>query len=98
MTGQNYLADSEEHISELRQRVEKLADGKMLVFESEDRPVELREQFWERIVAYEEAELTTHFDELVKAGMVLTAPEELDDAQISLKLYEVIHGLALLHC
>jgi hypothetical protein len=70
----------------------------MHVFESEDCPVELREQFWEQVVAYEEAEWTTHFDELVEAGMVLPVPDELDDAQLSLKLGEVIQGLALLHC
>ena len=59
-------------------------------------PPELREQFWERVVNYEEGEWTTPFDLLERGGMELTAPEELDDEQLKPKLWEVIRGLALL--
>ena len=97
-TNPNQPADAEEHISELRERVEELTEGDMLVFEAEDCPAELREQFWERIVAYEEAEWTTHFDELTETGLVLPAPEALDDAQLSAKLVELIQGMAMRHC
>ncbi|MEE7626149.1 hypothetical protein V3O24_08245 [Methylobacter sp. Wu8] len=57
---------------------------------------ELQEQFWERVVAFEEAEWTTSFDQLVQGGMELPAPEALDDSQLSAKLWEVIRGLAML--
>ena len=68
----------------------------MSVFESEDMSHELREQFWEYVVAYEEAEWITSFDLLVQSGIKLPAPEELDDSQLTAKLWEVIHGLAML--
>ncbi len=78
--------------------VEGLIQGEMQIFESEDCLTELREQFWEEVLAYEKGEWTAHFDELTEAGMVLPAPEALDDAQLPAKLQELIHGLALLHC
>ena len=56
----------------------------------------LREQFWEHVVDFEEAEWITSFDLLVQGGMELSPPEELDDAQLNSKLWEVIRGLAML--
>ncbi|UOA08686.1 hypothetical protein [Methylobacter sp. S3L5C] len=57
---------------------------------------ELREQFWEYVVAYEKSERITSFDLLVQGGLALPAPEALDEMQLNAKLWEVIRGLALL--
>ena len=89
-------ADIQEHIQDLQRRAKELAGGELSFFESEEVPPKLREQFWERVVNYEEGEWTTPFDLLVRGGMELTAPEELDDEQLKPKLWEVIRGLALL--
>jgi len=70
--------------------------GELSFFESEEMSQELREQFWERVVAYEKAEWITPFELLVQGGMELPAPEELDESQLTAKLWEVIPGLAML--
>ena len=82
-------ADTQEHIQDLQQRAKELAGGELSFFESEEMPPKLREQFWERVVAHEEAEWTTPFDLLVRGGMELPPPEELDDTQLVPKLWEV---------
>lgn len=46
--------------------------------------------------AFDEADTKTVFDALVGAGIALPAPAELDDAQLTAKLWEVIQGLAAL--
>lgn len=88
--------DTEEHIQALQRRAEALAGGELSFFESADMSEGLRAQFWEQVVAYEEAPLTTSFDLLTQAGVDLPTPEALDDAQLSAKLWEVIRGMAML--
>jgi hypothetical protein len=48
-------------------------------------------------VDYEEAPWTTHFQQLENAGTSLPAPDSLNDAELTAKLWEVIQKLALLH-
>lgn len=88
--------DRQDYIQDLQRRAEEFVDRDVSFFESEAMPQEVREQFWERVAAFEESEWTTSFDQLVLGGMELPAPEELDDAQLSAKLWEVIRGLAML--
>jgi hypothetical protein len=83
-------------IAELKRQAEELAGGKMVEGELEECPPEVTEQFWEQVVAYEKAPWTTNFKQLEEAGMELPAPETLNDEQLTKKLWEVIHGLALL--
>ncbi len=89
-------ADSQAHIQDLQRRAEAFVSDELSFFESEDLSQTLREQFWEYVVAFEEAERITSFDLLVQGGVALPAPEELDDRQLNAKLWEVIRGLALL--
>ncbi len=88
--------DRQAHIQDLQRRAEAFVSDELSFFESEELPQALREQFWEYVVAYEEAERITSFDLLVQGGVALPAPEELDDMQLNAKLWEVIRGLALL--
>jgi hypothetical protein len=88
--------ERQQHILDLQRRTKELEGDDLSFFESEQMSTELREQFWERVVAFEEAEWVTSFDQLVQGGMELPAPEELDDSQLSAKLWEVIRGLATL--
>jgi hypothetical protein len=87
----------EERIEELKRRAEELAGGEMEMSEFDDCPAEIEEAFWESVVGYEEAPWTTNFEQLEKAGISLPAPDSLDDAALTAKLWEVIHALALLH-
>jgi hypothetical protein len=81
-------------IGELMRRAGELSDGQMVTHESEDMPLEIAEQFWEQVVAYEEAPWTTHFKQLEEAGVELPPPEALDDRRLMAKLWEVLDRLA----
>jgi hypothetical protein len=65
-----------------------------LIWVSEECPPETAAQFWLSVAAYEQAPWTTHFQELLDAGVELPAPESLDDRQLAAKLSEVIDALA----
>ena len=83
-------------IAALKRQAEELVGGKMVEGEMEETPPEVAEGFWQQVVAYEKAPWTTNFKQLEEAGMELPAPETLNDEQLTKKLWEVIHGLALL--
>lgn len=89
-------AERQQHIRDLQRRAKEFAGDDLSFFASEQMSTELQEQFWERVVAFEEAEWTTSFDQLVQGGVELPAPEALDDSQLSAKLWDVIRGLAML--
>lgn len=69
------------------------AEGE-LVWVSEECPPETAAQFWMSVAAYEQAPWTTHFQELVEAGVELPAPESMDDRKLAAKLSKVIDALA----
>jgi hypothetical protein len=50
----------------------------------------VREQFWEHVVAREEAAWTTDFRQLQEAGIALPSPETLADNHVSIKLWQII--------
>lgn len=89
-------SDTPERIQDLQRKAEELAGGDLLFGEAPEMSEEMREQFWEYVVAYESAEWVTPFELLVQGGMELPVPEELDDVQLTPKLWEVIRGLAML--
>ena len=86
----------DERIEDLKRRAEELCDGQMELRVSENCSAEVEETFWERVVAYEEAPLTTNFHQLESAGVTLPPPDSLDDQELTVKLWEVIHKLAFL--
>lgn len=73
---------------------EETDEGEELTGVSEECPPEVAAQFWLSVAAYEQAPWTTHFQELLDAGVELPAPEPLDDRQLAAKLWEVIGALA----
>lgn len=89
--------DQEIRINELRHEAEDLAGGKMFSWESEDCPTDLTESFWSRVVAWEKAPRTSHFEQLVRHGFELPDPDDMNDAQLSLKLWQLIHELSQMH-
>jgi hypothetical protein len=84
--------EKSERIEALQRKIKDQSQA----FEADDLPPELHAQFWDHIAAYEEAEWATPFDMLVRSGLALPSPEELDDAQLTAKLWETIRSLAML--
>ena len=60
-----------------------------------DKDDPLLEQFHRHIAEYEAREPGSLFELLPGSGVSLPAPDELDDAQLSAKLWDVIHALAV---
>jgi hypothetical protein len=88
--------DQDKRIEKLKRRAEELCGGKMEVGGPNDCSAETEEAFWEHVVDYEEAPWTTHFQQLESAGVSLPEPDSLNDQDLTIKLWEVIHKLALL--
>jgi len=86
--------DQEIRINELREAAREAAGGEMHVWVNAETPPEIAEQFWQNVLNYEQAEETTHFLQLERAGVELSPPEALNDEQLTAKLWEVIHTLA----
>lgn len=60
-----------------------------------DDPKDLKEAFLDNVAAYESREPEPLLDVLEESGVALPPPEDLDDSQISAKLWELIQGLSL---
>ena len=88
--------DQAKRIEELKRRAEELCGGQMETRVLDDYPTETEETFWEGVVKYEEAPWTTHFHQLESTGVSLPPPDSLNDQDLTKKLWEVIHALALL--
>ncbi|HEY2932263.1 MAG TPA: hypothetical protein VGK99_11010 [Acidobacteriota bacterium] len=82
-------------IEELRHKVEGL--GGYCGFTSEACPPDIEEQFLKNVLAYETAQEQSLFDMLTRSSILLPRPDDLNDAQLTEKLWEVIRALALLH-
>lgn len=86
--------DQEIRINELREAAGEAAGAEMTYWESADTPPDIAEQFWGNVLAYESADETTHFKQLMRQGIEMPRPEDLNDDALATKLWEVIHALA----
>jgi hypothetical protein len=86
----------DKRIEDLKHRAEELCGGQMEARVLDDCPAETEETFWKGVVEFEEAPWTTHFRQLESAGVSLPQPDSLNDQELTEKLWEVIHALALL--
>jgi hypothetical protein len=68
----------------------------MLAWESDDCPPDLAGSFWQYVLDFERAPLTTNFEQLLAAGIELPPAEAMSDADLTAKLWEVIAALARL--
>ena len=83
-------------IEELKCRANNLTGGAIITGGNSSLVPEVEEEFWQHVVQFEEAPLTTHFKQLERAGLSLPAPETLNDQELAAKLWEVINKLAQL--
>jgi len=96
--GSREPGDVDARIEKLKAKASMLSDGQMRSYVAPDIAPDVAEQFWKRVVAAEEAHENEEppFDVLVRSGLTLPSPEELDDAQVTVKLWEVIREMASL--
>jgi hypothetical protein len=90
--------DREIRIERMKRELEELSGGSMVSGSFEEVSPELEEIFLERVCEFEKAPWGTNFDRLVRHGIELIPPAELDDAHLSAKLDEVVRALATIHC
>ncbi len=83
-----------ERIDRLKAEAERLGGPALESYESDDCPEEILEQFWQRIVAFENAPRTTLYKKLESSGTDLPGPESLDEKTVSAKLWEVVTALS----
>lgn len=88
--------DQDARIDDLKVRAEELSGGQLDIAKLDELPAEVEEAFWKHVVDYEEAPWTTCFCQLERAGVSLPPPASLSDEELTAKLWEVIHKLALL--
>jgi hypothetical protein len=82
-------------IEQLKQQAAELTDGEMISLVEEDCSSQSEEQYWERVIAFAQTAAASLSEVLNKTGISLPSPDELDERQLSVKLWEVIDGLFL---
>ena len=55
---------------------------------------EVKDEFWDDVAAFEQREHQSLFDVLTESGISLPAPDEMDDPQLTEKLWDVVHALS----
>ena len=85
----------EVRIQQLKQQAAELSGEELISIEAEHCSPEIEEEFWEHVVAFAQTKRLPLLEVLVKAGISVPSPGELDDGQLSAKLWEVIDGLFL---
>lgn len=86
--------DREISIEKLRREIDEVAGGKMFSGKVADCDPKVEEAFLENVLALESHGFVCPLDALVKDGFDLAAPEKLDDATLTVKLWELIRELA----
>jgi hypothetical protein len=84
--------DRQARIDALRRRAEALAGA--TADEPGDGPPLIVERFWQSVLDYETAPVTTDFEQLTRAGVNLPPPEGLSDEELTGRLWEVVWQLA----
>jgi len=88
--------DTKSRIRKLKKKVEALTGEPVVSAGTGDLPPEIEEQFWEQVLEFEQTKPVSPFEILVNGGTTLPPPDQLDDAQLPAKLWELIQGMALL--
>src|ERR1700737_4804501 len=81
-------------IEKLKQEAAALSGGQMKAHVSADCPPDVEEQFWRRVIAFENAPQVEPFQVLSEAGLTLPPPDEIDAVQLPVSLWQAIHGMA----
>jgi hypothetical protein len=82
----------DERIAKLRAELEKL--GGTMLDRLESIPADMEEEFLRHVLEYETQEPVSLLTWLAKSGIEVPDPDQLDDKTLSIKLQEVIYGMA----
>lgn len=85
--------DQEIRINELEEAIKEATGEEMTSYASPDCPPHIRESFLANVLAYETAGWITTAEQLARAGVELTPADQMDDATLTKKLWEVINKL-----
>ena len=88
------MDDINDRIEKLKQQAEALTGGRMKSGVSPDCSPEMQERFWKQVLAFDTTPAVEPLQKLVESGVTVPSPEALEDAALTSKLWEVIHGLA----
>src|SRR5215510_5030353 len=75
---------------------EGLVDGQEFSFDSGIEAQMIKKEFWKQVVAFEQATPVVLFEILSEGGLSIPAPEDVSDDHLTVKLWDVLNGLALL--
>jgi hypothetical protein len=87
-------ADREIRINKLHREIDEITGGKMMSGKVADCDPKVEEAFLEHVLALETHGFVRPFDALTRDGFDLPPPDKLDDAALTVKLWELIHALA----
>lgn len=82
----------EARIAKLRAKLEKL--GGTVTGPLESMPADMEEEFLRHVLEYERAERVSLLTWLTNSGIEIPAADQLDDKRLSIKLQEIIYGMA----
>ncbi len=86
--------DHDIRVNELRAEAQELTGDKIEAFENPDAPPEVIEQFWENVVAFEQADWTSDREELEADGVHLPSPDEVKDELLPELLLKIFQHMA----
>ena len=89
--------DRKIHIEKLKEQLRKIAGGNVIFGESPDCEPAMQTAFLEHVLEFESQVSVRPLDTLISEGLDVPAPEELDDAALAAKLWELISALADRH-
>ena len=93
MTSTNEEEPNQElRIAKLRAELEKL--GGTVIDRLDSMPADMEEEFLRHVIEYETQEPTSLLTWLANSGVEVPPPDQLDDKTLSVKLQEVIYGMA----
>jgi hypothetical protein len=84
--------NQELRIAKLRAELEKL--GGTMIERLDSMPADMEEEFLRHVLEYETAEPVSLLTWLANSGVEVPPPDQLDDKTLSVKLQEVIYGMA----
>ena len=85
------------HIEQLKAQLKKIAGGNVIFGESPGCDPAVREAFLEHVLEFESQVSVRPLDALISDGFDAQPPEKLDDAALTVKLWELIRALADRH-
>jgi hypothetical protein len=84
-----------QHIEEMKAQIFKLTGDPECLYLGGLTSLRDQERFLERVLSMEEMEEKPLIRQLENAGVRVPSPEDLDDAKLHEKLWDVIHAMAL---